>query len=67
MDFRKRRLRAPDGLIYCLDMDRDDLSDLVREVVGELMEQHFGKLRAELAALREDAKRKRRTMTAVQS
>lgn len=65
MDFRKGRLRAPDGLIYCVDMDRDDLSDLVREVVGELMEQHFGKLRAELAALHEDAKPKRRAMAAV--
>ena len=51
-------------MIYCVDMDRDDLSDLVKEVVGELMEQHFGKLRAELAALREDAKPKRRAMAA---
>lgn len=46
-------------------MDRDDLSDLVKEVVGELMEQHLGKLRADLAALREDAKAKRRVMAAV--
>lgn len=54
-------------MIYYLDIDRDDLSDLISEVVGELMEQHFGKLRAELAALREDAKRQRRAMTAVRS